>query len=502
MDFHVGGPVPLNSSAHSDRPFQNVVRSAVNAQRWVLLLGPRQHGKTTAVIRLREMLRSDGFSVAFVDLQGMPPCEDYGAFLSCWTHELAAELGVSDFQEPDGVHRNQLRKWLEAVVPSGPPLVVFLDEAANIPDESLRNTFYGQLRAIANRAAAASVDDISQRLRFVFVGTFRPETLVNPNNSPFNICIRIQPDDLSRDQVSELWQRISGEDSTAEADRVFELVGGQPYLVQLLFSRMVAETNSERRFQVASDYLMSGSDDHCANLFTNIVGDARLTSLVRELAVGDGLNYEPANQDFQHLVVLGVAKVEHERLKIRNELYRQLVRGSSQLADEPSISSSVHFLIPLPEENFRHMTSSELAEIAYRSYRGAVEAYKGGAYRLALAGFGSSLEALLIDFLTDLPPGDLARYVSRAHVQLNRWEVATDPSSFRLATLFKVAKKVPQIRAQAELSLIITDWRNLIHPAVAARDFVPEDDLQPEAQMASSLVCLFRREIAGATPSS
>lgn len=497
-DFHVGGPVPAASAAFVERSFQGKVRDAVVGGSWVLLLGPRQHGKTSAVIRLRSLLRDDGFLVAAIDMQELPPCDSYESLLEWWSSELAKELGVLEVSAPEGPGRGQLRTWVERIIPEGPPIVVLVDEASGISNDVWRNAFFGQLRAIANRQAAANPEDVLARLRFVFIGTFRPEALVSPNNSPFNVCTRVLTDDVTRDAALALWRNVSQTEADALIGQVHDLVGGQPYLIQLFYARMM---NSERdaretAFRQTVAYLESGRDEHFSSLFSHIVGDASLCSIVNSLAYGSGIPNEPANYDFQYLEVLGLASIEDERLVIRNEFYRRIARASSQLRTVPGPAPAAQFLIPIPESDFAYMSDRYLAEIAYNAYRGAVVAYGERAYRLALAGFGATLEAVLIDCLVRLGSASLASAVSLSGASFASFEQPSDPASYRLVNLFKVAKGISQVSAQVSLSDVVRDWRNMIHPAVAARNYVPEEELAPEAQMASSLVCLLRRDLS------
>jgi predicted AAA+ superfamily ATPase len=70
-NFHTQGAVPLDSPAYVEREFErNVIQNVFNA-RWVLVLGPRQHGKTTGLIRVNNYLEHSGFLSAFVDFQGL-----------------------------------------------------------------------------------------------------------------------------------------------------------------------------------------------------------------------------------------------------------------------------------------------------------------------------------------------------------------------------------------------------------------------------------------------
>jgi hypothetical protein len=141
------------------------------------------------------------------------------------------------------------------------------------------------------------------------------------------------------------------------------------------------------------------------------------------------------------------------------------------------------------------MKDAQFRELAYCAYKGAVNAYRDGSYRLALAGFGASLEAVLIDFLASLPPDDLATAVALADSDWNRFEDQADPSSFRIINLLRVAGRVPHITAPREVNEPVREWRNQIHPAVAIRDFRPEASLEPEARVSSGLVSALIRDI-------
>ena len=54
-------------------------------------------------------------------------------------------------------------------------------------------------------------------------------------------------------------------------------------------------------------------------------------------------------------------------------------------------------MFPVSMAAFNSVQNAELREIAWAAHKGAVAAYRAGAHRLALAGFGGSLEAMLLD---------------------------------------------------------------------------------------------------------
>ncbi len=48
--MHLQGPVPLGHESYIERPFELKLIRELQAGRWVLFLGPRQHGKTSALV--------------------------------------------------------------------------------------------------------------------------------------------------------------------------------------------------------------------------------------------------------------------------------------------------------------------------------------------------------------------------------------------------------------------------------------------------------------------
>ena len=171
----------MGSAGYVARAFENRVLEELMADRWVLLLGPRQHGKTSGVMRVKGKLNESGYISANVDLQALPPCDDYEQIAEWFANQIAATLDNTGFDEPTGVQRRDLVHWLSKAVPEGlPPLVVFIDEAGGIADGEFRNSFFGQIRAIANQRVEEPAGSMLKSLLFVFCGTFRPERLVDP----------------------------------------------------------------------------------------------------------------------------------------------------------------------------------------------------------------------------------------------------------------------------------------------------------------------------------
>lgn len=488
---HLRGPVPLDDGDYIVRPFELALQREIMADSWLLLLGPRQHGKTSALLRLRNSLADAGLQAALVDLQAAPAPGSYVEFAHWFVQEVRRELQTTD--QPS-VQSNDIGELLEAALPQGnAPIAVLIDEASNIPRIEWRNAFFGQVRAISSRRAAARPEESPSRLRFVFAGTFRPETLIDAANSPFNVCERIDTDDLTTDDVKVLTQSVLGEEQAELSETIFAEVAGQPFLVQRLLNRVHGRPDPQASLQAEIAELRTGQSDHVIDLFRKMLSEPDLAAIGSTMVREGAAPLEAADPNSRFMQVLGLARREGGALVFRNALYAAVAAASPQLGgnvDAPVLAP----MFPVPIGAFSNIQSDELREIAWAAHKGAIAAYQSGANRLALAGFGGSLEAMLLDVLQRQPNADLAGIVTRAGIQFGLRERPTDPSTWNLVNLIKAAPEVGAGRP-FEPPQALREWRNLIHPAIAQRDYRPDGDLEPEARSAAALHEILLRDL-------
>lgn len=303
--FHTQGSVPLGSPAYVEREFERNVLQSIFAARWVLVLGPRQHGKTTGLMRVVKHLEDSGFLSAFVDLQGLVAlCKSYEELLEIFTRKIAERLNLTLQEKPVEAHAKQLIYWLEKIIPSGKqPVVIIIDEASAIENEEWRNAFYSQIRSIKNEQAMAKEDALVNRLRFVFSGCFRPETLVQTLNSPFNTCEEVFTEDLSHTQAEELYRKVTGVIDVELIGSVFDFVGGNPYLLQVIFDKIQLGSNEEKEASLGKtiEFLSNGQDGHSQYLFQRIYDDEKLRELVSEMTKNSSIANDPADTNSKFL---------------------------------------------------------------------------------------------------------------------------------------------------------------------------------------------------------
>ncbi len=488
---HVQGPVPIGDSTYIERPFERSILRELMADRWALLLGPRQHGKTSALVRLQRTLAEAGMASALVDLQAAPPPQSYSQLLEWIGAEVRRQLATT--QLAAGASED-VGAILGAALPQGKaPVVIMIDEASSISDAAWRNAFYGQLRAISSRRAASAPDDFPARLRFVFAGTFRPETLIEEANSPFNVCERIDTDDLTSDDVNLLALEVLGDAGAAVSQRIFDTVGGHPYLVQRLLSKIAGTEALADALEAELEVLRAGDADHIIDLFRKMLSEASLAGIGGRMVRDGAAQIEPADPDYRYMQVLGLARRSGAQLVFRNQLYAQIAASSPQLGGQAA-AQALAPMFPVSESAFAKVQNAELREIAWAAHKGAVASYRGGANRLALAGFGGSLEAMLLDLMLRQSAAALPGIVASARITLSGRERFGDPSTW---SLFNLVKAAPHAGGGTGFDppQTLREWRNLIHPSLARQNYRADASLEPEARSAANLHEILLRDL-------
>ncbi len=487
------GPIPIGDESYVEREAVGNVSNELLSQRWVLLLGPRQHGKTTALIRIRKTISDAGVYCVYIDLQQQPPIDSYSGFVNWFSRRIAEQLGTT-FEHSEGL--DDLHTAINQILPAGTSrIVVLVDEASNIPRDDWRNSFFGQLRGLSSARAFAADTDASKRLTFLFSGTFRPETLIDAANSPFNVCERIETIDLTIDEVRGLAATTLGEEQgvQAAADAIFSAVGGQPYLVQRLLGKAIGSENMLTAISQALDELKSGQTDHIANLFSRYLAESKLAELVSTLAADGHLANSPADPDYSFLCTGGIAKRSGAQIVFRNSIYEEVARTSPQIGNNIAAVGRAP-VFPLPPTSFSKVNNVQLREIAVSAQQGAVASYNGGSNRLALAGYGCSIEAILIDYLSGKTEQERNNAGQQAGCHLDRrWENYGDAASLRLVNLVKIANQL--LGSNAQVPDALRDWRNLIHPSVATQNYMSDEALDPEVRVAAASHEIFLRDL-------
>lgn len=325
--FNANGAMAVSDRAYVVRQFERDTLKQLSASQWVSLLGPRKYGKSSALMRIQSHLKKGGYSCAFIDLQGFyaEPGQKYSQFLEWFADKLATEIG-GEFNRPPERQREMLDSWLAAVAtPEFRNVAILIDEASGVPDR-FRVAFFSQLRAIFNsrNRTDSSMSEVAARLVFAFAGTFRPSRMIDNHNSPFNVSLEINPDDLTRGEVDELAALGLNEDASPFAERAFTETRGQPYYVQHLFAAVQnADGDLAARtvaFDRALEELRVGAHGHLEDFTRYADEDHELRDLIPRI-LDDNLPFQAGNPVHNYALITGIARNNNGRLVPRNPIY-------------------------------------------------------------------------------------------------------------------------------------------------------------------------------------
>ncbi len=245
--FCTAGPIVPAAHYHIPRLQRSgleEVRQLVEEQNYFVLRGPRQTGKTTALMALGEALNGSGYRAVEANLQGtQTPDDDVGKAIRAILNRLATAAtrafgdesfsrewrSVTDGCEPQDLLRMALRHWAAA---DPRPLVLLLDEVDSLSGETLLSVLH-QLRAGYPERPGGFLHSVA------LCGQRDAVDYSLPSASPLDIVDEsLRLGDFSEDQVRALLGQHTEETGQRFADDAIEEIRestrGQPWLVNAL----------------------------------------------------------------------------------------------------------------------------------------------------------------------------------------------------------------------------------------------------------------------------
>ncbi|GEM_PF-4293744 len=206
--------------------------------RTIFIQAPRQMGKSSLIQRIAYQTKSSHV-VAFVDFEKfsqtvLSNAEDFFIeFSGLISDALGLPDRIDDFWASKRRSNlvkcsNHLTQHVLASIQK--PLILALDEVERLFTCPFRDDFFGMLRSWHN-------DHINMgKLTLLLSGSTEPALFItNHSQSPFNVAERIALKDFSREQVRALNQRHGELLTATETEALYNLLGGQPFLIMPLF---------------------------------------------------------------------------------------------------------------------------------------------------------------------------------------------------------------------------------------------------------------------------
>lgn len=231
-----------------DRLAQQLVRQEGKT---IVIKGPRQIGKSSLLVRLKKGAQETGKLVALIDFQVFDEDSlgDKEVFLRQFFEVLTDKLKIENRLEErlatktGGSLTLRCTNYMADYVLPGldKPLFLAMDEVDRLFGTKFQNDFFRMLRTWHSSRAD---DEIWKQLDIALVTSTEPMQFIkNPNESPFNVGINLEPHDFSAELVSgliRLHQTYIGDGVAApemrglhdQLPKLMELFGGQPFLVR------------------------------------------------------------------------------------------------------------------------------------------------------------------------------------------------------------------------------------------------------------------------------
>ncbi|MEL6579781.1 MAG: AAA-like domain-containing protein, partial [Cyanobacteria bacterium J06621_12] len=154
---------------------------------------------------------------------------------------LNTDLKLDDYWSSDRGNMLSCTRYLEAILrQQEQPLVLGLDEVDRILNyPKISQDFFYLLRSWHEEA---NNDELWEKLRLIVVYSTEDFGSLDINQSPFNVGLPIELKPLERSQISNLAADYGLNLSATESESLITILGGHPYLVDLIFANLASNS--------------------------------------------------------------------------------------------------------------------------------------------------------------------------------------------------------------------------------------------------------------------
>ena len=353
--FNTSGPVVV-ADHYCIPPLErlnlNEVRRLIRDKRYFVLHAPRQTGKTSALLALRDLLNAEGaYRCVYVNVEaGQAAREDVERVMRAILAGLASRARMTlgdDFLGkvwsgllaevgPDAALQEALTRWAEA---DPKPLVLLIDEIDSLIGDSLLSVLR-QLRAGYDQRP----EHFPQSVILCGVRDVRDYRIHSGSanatitgGSAFNIKARsLRLGDFSQDEVHALLAQHTAETGQVFTPDALELIWtqtqGQPWLVNALadetcFRDEAAEARidpiTEDDIREAREQLILRRETHLDQLADKLKED-RVQRIIEPILSGGDEDRHFTDRDLEYVQDLGLV-AQNQPYHIANPIYAEVV---------------------------------------------------------------------------------------------------------------------------------------------------------------------------------
>ncbi len=328
-----GGVVPLDSEFYIVRPGdQQFYDALARRDSIVRIKGARQMGKTSLLARGLQQARSEGARVVVTDFQRLN-ADDlanldlfYRALADLIADELDIDFNRDETWKPGRPENLNFERFMkrEVLAKSETPLVWGMDEVDRLFTCDFATEVFGLVRSWFN-ARSLSPEGPWKLLTIVIVYATEANLFIkDPNQSPFNVGTVLTLADFTLDQVAELNRRYDSPLRTsAELQRYYQLVGGNPFLVRRGLQELKARGIGLSEFEGEAEQDDGPFGDHLRRILVLLAKNPSLRDTVRQVLNGQN---RISDDDFRRLKSAGVMVGETNSPGWRCQIYATFLK--------------------------------------------------------------------------------------------------------------------------------------------------------------------------------
>jgi len=363
MHFNTAGPQQIERHYTIDplvRIDQPLIEDLVEQQRYFVLHAPRQTGKTTCMLALRDFFNAGTqYYALYVNIEGAQAARGdlHAAMAGILSRILDSAtdtfpgIDLVTLKQAGAAPTDALTQVLRLLAIALPkPLILFLDEVDALVGDTLisllrqiRAGYTDRPRHFPHSIVLCGVRDVRDYRMTMADGE------VITGGSAFNIKAKsLRLGDFSRADLAALYYLhtdATGQAFTPEAlDLAWEATEGQPWLVNALAEECTYEQPEGRDvarpidfalMRKAREALILRNDTHLDQL-TDKLREPRVRAVVEPMLLGEPVS--PNDADRQYAVDLGLIKQDKNGLRAANAMYAEVLpRMLSQ-----SVQASLH----------------------------------------------------------------------------------------------------------------------------------------------------------------
>lgn len=324
-----GGPLPIDSQFYIERSTIEALayREILKPGGLVRIKAPQQSGKTSLVLRLMAYAESNGLVPVVLNLQSADRrlFSDLNDFLR-WlcvlvSRQLNLEPRLDEYWDEESGSKLSCNAYFQMYllekIEAG--VVLIFDEVTPLFEYPELAQDVLPLFRIWHESAAQN--RIWQKLRLIVVHNTELYVPLKLNQSPFNVGLPIELVELNFNQVQMLAQQYDLELDAEALKQLTELVGGQPYWLQVAFYWLQQELSIEQLLQEAHTTTGIYQAD-LERLWNRVQQHPNLLDAFRAILAGD--NSAPLGTiTVYKLESLGLIKRQGNQFIVRCPLYQK-----------------------------------------------------------------------------------------------------------------------------------------------------------------------------------